>query len=65
MIVDMSTPITCFAPALAANLRNEVSLGSQAAQEMSLHAKDTGSTANIKDDLVLEEMLVLNDSVHV
>jgi hypothetical protein len=29
------------------------------------HGENSGSTANIEDDLVFEKMFVLHDSVHV
>ena len=73
MMVDMSTPITCFAPALTANLTTiHVRFCSQETynrmgveQAHCLHGQDGRSAADIEDDLVLEDVGVLSDGVHV
>jgi hypothetical protein len=67
MIEDMSTPITCLAPALAANLQETTpSVHIPEITESShIHAEDTGSTADIEDDLILKDMTVLVDGIAV
>lgn len=67
MMVDMSTPITCFAPALAANLKDSQRLRRNDGETggRDLHAENTGTASDIENDLVLEQMLVLDNGVHV
>lgn len=65
---DISTPMTCFAPARAANLFNKtINKRSKIPGLLSgcIHAQNTSSTADIEDDLVLEDVAVLVDGVAV
>jgi hypothetical protein len=61
----MSTPITCLAPALTANLEISLECWKRKAKEDDVHGKNRGSAADIEDNLVFEQVLVLHDSIHI
>lgn len=70
MMVDMSTPITCFAPALTANLclvcqSWSCDRKSRWGSEERIHAENSGTASDIEDDLVLEKVGILVDRVSV
>src|SRR6266480_4717 len=61
IMVDMSTPMTCFAPALTANLENQVGavVSAFAFRGEHKHAENSSATSNIQHDLVLEQVSIL------
>ena len=67
MIVDMSTPMTCFAPALTANLADEIQ-STFTGEEASIgheHAENPCTTSYVQDDFVFKEVFVLVDGILV
>jgi hypothetical protein len=64
MMVDMSTPMTCFAPAFTANLNGKyqrLHAGAVGGCRAFEHAEDGCTASDIEDDLVLEQVPVLID----
>lgn len=64
--------MTCLAPALTANLLDEANGESSVRvmevagrQEAASHGKDGSPTSDVEDDLVLEEVFVLHNGVHI
>src|SRR6266498_3119478 len=67
MIEDMSTPMTCLAPALTANLI-EINVSKERWQGCGtgyLHGQDGSATTNIEDNLVFEDVAVLVHGISV
>lgn len=65
MIEDMSTPMTCLAPARAANLCAIRPRHAPKVFDLRIHAQNASAAADIEDNLVLEEMAVLVDGVAI
>lgn len=68
MMDDMSTPITCFAPARTANLWNpasQLAVDQCFPYSLYVHAENASSTSYIEDDLILEDMAILVDSIAI